>query len=110
MRPWVQLQPPNCETTTPVQGVLQEEGPSPAGSICMYRSYATRVRPETKITKGQCGKVVGKGCERGTLGSGEMAQQSRALTVLPEGLGSVPNTHMVAHNCISSSKGSDALC
>jgi hypothetical protein len=29
---------------------------------------------------------------------GEMAQQLRALTVLPEVLSSIPSNHMVAHN------------
>jgi hypothetical protein len=32
------------------------------------------------------------------LGTGEMAQQLRALTVLPEVLSSNPSNHMVAHN------------
>ena len=44
--------------------------------------------------------------------AGEMAQQLRglrALAVLPEDLGSIPSTHMVAHNCNSSSRGSDTL-
>jgi hypothetical protein len=30
--------------------------------------------------------------------AGEMAQQLRALTVLPEVLSSIPTKHMVAHN------------
>jgi hypothetical protein len=32
------------------------------------------------------------------IGVGEMAQQLRALTVLPEVLSSIPSNHMVAHN------------
>jgi hypothetical protein len=32
------------------------------------------------------------------LGTGEMAQQLRALTALPEVLSSIPSNHMVAHN------------
>jgi hypothetical protein len=32
------------------------------------------------------------------LGAGEMAQQLRALTALPEVLSSIPSNHMVAHN------------
>jgi hypothetical protein len=32
------------------------------------------------------------------LGAGEMAQQLKALTALPEVLSSIPSTHMVAHN------------
>jgi hypothetical protein len=32
------------------------------------------------------------------IGAGEMAQQLRALTALPEVLSSIPNNHMVAHN------------
>jgi hypothetical protein len=34
------------------------------------------------------------------LGAEEMAQQLRALAALPEDLGSIPSTHMVAHNCL----------
>ena len=33
-----------------------------------------------------------------TTGAGEMAQQVRALTALPKGLGSNPRNHKVAHN------------
>jgi hypothetical protein len=54
-------------------------------------------------------KQLGRDGERGSLGSREMAQQSRALAALPEDLGSVPSIHMVVHNSISSSKGSDAF-
>ena len=32
------------------------------------------------------------------VGAGEMAQQLRALTTLPEVLSSIPSNHMVAHN------------
>jgi hypothetical protein len=32
------------------------------------------------------------------FGAGEMAQQLRALTALPEVLSSNPSTHIVAHN------------
>jgi hypothetical protein len=32
------------------------------------------------------------------LEAGEMAQQLRALTILPEILSSIPSKHMVAHN------------
>jgi hypothetical protein len=38
-------------------------------------------------------------------GAGEMVQWSRALAALPEDLGSIPSTHMAAHNCNSSSRG-----
>jgi hypothetical protein len=31
-------------------------------------------------------------------GAGEIAQQLRTLTALPEVLNSIPNNHMVAHN------------
>jgi hypothetical protein len=31
-------------------------------------------------------------------GAGEMAQQLRPLTALPEVLSSIPNNHMVAHS------------
>jgi hypothetical protein len=34
----------------------------------------------------------------GREGAGEMAQQLRALTALPEVLSSNPSNHMVAHN------------
>ncbi|KRY94874.1 hypothetical protein T4B_12424 [Trichinella pseudospiralis] len=29
-----------------------------------------------------------------------MAQRLRALAVLPKDLGSIPSTHMAAHNCL----------
>lgn len=32
------------------------------------------------------------------IGVGEIAQQLRELIILPEDLGSIPSTHMVAHN------------
>jgi hypothetical protein len=32
------------------------------------------------------------------LGAGELAQQFKALTSLPEVLSSIPSNHMVAHN------------
>jgi hypothetical protein len=32
------------------------------------------------------------------LGAGEMAQQLRVLTALPEVLSAIPTNHMVAHN------------
>jgi hypothetical protein len=38
-----------------------------------------------------------------------MAQQLGALAAFPEDLGSIPSTHMAAHNCNSSSRGFDAL-
>jgi hypothetical protein len=34
------------------------------------------------------------------LGAGEMTQWLRALTAFPEDLGSIPSTHMAAHNCL----------
>ncbi|CAO2595796.1 hypothetical protein LEMLEM_LOCUS8322, partial [Lemmus lemmus] len=33
-----------------------------------------------------------------SLGAGETAQRLRALAALPEDLGSIPSTHMEAHN------------
>ena len=33
-------------------------------------------------------------------GIGEVAQRLRALAAFPEELGSIPNTHMAAHNCL----------
>jgi hypothetical protein len=45
------------------------------------------------------------------LGTGEVAQCLRALAAFPEGLGSIPSTHMVVTIvCNSSSKRPDALC
>ena len=38
--------------------------------------------------------------ENMAVGAGEMAQRLRALTALPGDLGSVPSTHMAAHNCL----------
>jgi hypothetical protein len=38
-------------------------------------------------------------CKRTRIaGAGEMAQQLRALTALPEVLSSIPSSHMVTHN------------
>lgn len=34
------------------------------------------------------------------IGPKEMAEQLRVVAALAENLGSVPNTHMVAHNCL----------
>ncbi|KAL6077744.1 hypothetical protein STEG23_007898, partial [Scotinomys teguina] len=42
-------------------------------------------------------------------GVGEMALQLRALAALPEDPGSIPSTHMAAHNCNFSSRASDTL-
>ena len=36
---------------------------------------------------------------------GEVAQQLRALATLPEDLGSILSTHVVAHNCLMASAG-----
>ena len=45
--------------------------------------------------------VVEKNWQRERMrGAGEMAQQLGALAVLPEDLGSIPSTHMAAHNCL----------
>jgi len=38
------------------------------------------------------------GLRKAIKGAGEMAQQLRALTALPEDLSSIPSNHMVAHN------------
>jgi hypothetical protein len=38
-----------------------------------------------------------------------LAQWLRTLAVLPKDQGSIPSTHMAAHNRNSSSRGSDAL-
>ena len=38
--------------------------------------------------------------KRDTLGAGEMGQWLGPLMVLPEDLGSIPSTHMAAHNCL----------
>jgi hypothetical protein len=42
--------------------------------------------------------MVGEGNKNGNMGAGEMAQQLRALTPLPDVLSSIPSNHMVAHN------------
>jgi hypothetical protein len=36
-------------------------------------------------------------------GAGEMAQWLRALSILPKDPGSIPSTHMAAHNCLTAS-------
>jgi hypothetical protein len=33
-------------------------------------------------------------------GAGEMSQWLRVLAALPEDPGSIPSTHMIAHNCV----------
>jgi hypothetical protein len=54
--------------------------------------------------RNNCYRATSYSCKKTThiklelLGAGEMAQQLRALTVLPEVLSSNPNNHMVAHN------------
>lgn len=40
-------------------------------------------------------------CVEGGGDGGEMAQKSRALTALPEDVGSVPSTHEAAYSCLS---------
>jgi hypothetical protein len=35
-----------------------------------------------------------------SIGAGEMAQQFRALTILPEVPSSIPSNHMVAYNLL----------
>jgi hypothetical protein len=46
--------------------------------------------------------VLPEGCNKvrikDSMLAGEMAQRLRALTALPEVLGSIPSNHMVAHN------------
>lgn len=39
----------------------------------------------------------------------KMAQVLRVLAVLPQDPGSIPNAHLAAHNCNSTSRGSDTL-
>jgi hypothetical protein len=39
-------------------------------------------------------------CFKNKREAGEMAQRLRALAALPEDLGSIPNTHMAAHNSL----------
>jgi hypothetical protein len=38
--------------------------------------------------------------KRGTKCAKEMAEWLRALAALPEDLGLIPSTHMVAYNCL----------
>jgi hypothetical protein len=40
------------------------------------------------------------GTKHHKTGAGEMAQRLKALAALPEDPGSIPSTHMVAHNCL----------
>jgi hypothetical protein len=51
-------------------------------------------RSEMRATTSDILKVL----ERQVAGVGEMAQQVRALTLLPKVLSSNPSNHMVAHN------------
>ncbi|CAO2608825.1 hypothetical protein LEMLEM_LOCUS13963 [Lemmus lemmus] len=41
-----------------------------------------------------------KQIQESDTGLEEMAQRLRALTALPEDPGSIPSTHMAAHNCL----------
>jgi hypothetical protein len=43
-------------------------------------------------------KALSKKIRWATLGAGEMVQWLRELTALPEDLGLIPSTYMVAHN------------
>jgi hypothetical protein len=43
-------------------------------------------------------KIIKK--KKRNLRAGEIAQKLRALTALPEDPGSVPSTHIAAHNCL----------
>ena len=45
--------------------------------------------------------------EKGADGVGEVAQWLRALAALPEDPGSIPSTHMTAHNVCSSHTHTD---
>jgi hypothetical protein len=44
--------------------------------------------------------VLGRQRQEDLCGAGEMAQQLRAMTALPEVLSSIPSNHVVAHNCL----------
>ena len=43
---------------------------------------------------------LGKGLRMCYIGTGEVAQWLGVLTALPEDTGSIPSTHMEAHNCL----------
>jgi hypothetical protein len=49
-----------------------------------------------KVERGE--RHHGLGVKKAWPWAGEMAQQLRALTALPEILSSIPSNHMVAHN------------
>jgi hypothetical protein len=50
------------------------------------------------INRNQLISHISKVVKEQNTGAGEMAQQLRALTALPEVLSSIPSNHMVAHN------------
>ena len=61
------------------------------GGLCIH-SEAQRVHML------QGGLYLGNSAMKASYGAGEMAQQLRELTSLPEVLSSIPSNHKVAHN------------
>ena len=65
------------------------------------RSKMCKASSLTKTENRSTLKVVNKELLKTLLpGAGEMAQRLRALTALPEDLGSILRTHMAAHDCL----------
>ena len=66
--------------------------------ICTKHYYAMKYGDEGEGCLSKTALGTGLGAPKiAEPGAGEMAQQLRALPTLP---GSIPSTHMAAHNCL----------
>jgi hypothetical protein len=68
----------------PARGKQRQVDPGAPGSACL--AYLARFGP------------VSEPPSKNKAGAGEVAQQLRALTALPEVLSSIPSNHMVCHH------------
>ena len=66
------------------------------GPAFSLHSYENIFKDFKRITEGSARRRL----KMGSIGAGEMAQWLKALTVLPEDLGSMTRIHMVSHNCL----------
>jgi hypothetical protein len=69
--------------------LIPARGRQRQGDLCEFQVYRGSSRPARDTWR----KIVLKNQR-----AGEMAQQLRALTALPEVLSSIPSNNMVAHN------------
>lgn len=76
---------------------------------CVDTSYRVKVNSRA-LSSAACscvssrdqlhGEEMTEHTSRSRDGAGEMTQRLRALTALPENWGSIPRTHLAAHNCL----------